>query len=180
MNDSPDVLGLTHLTAKASAVAHGGSLRQQPIDGLIFRPTRPVPHEDGVLTEIARTDWDEVAQPIVQAHLTTTEPGRIRAWGLHRESTDRLFVVRGLVSIVVYDGRVDSPTCGVVNEFKVSERNPGLLVIPPNLFHGWKTIGTEESFVVNMPSNAYDYDSPDALDLPYDSDDAQVLIPWRW
>jgi dTDP-4-dehydrorhamnose 3,5-epimerase len=119
-------------------------------------------------------------EPIVQVHVTTTLPGRIRAWGLHQRSTDRLFVVSGLVTIVVFDGRNDSPTRGRVNVLTVSERNPGLLLIPPNLYHGWKVTGTEEAFIVNMPSSAYDYASPDALDLPYDSVAAAEVVPWRW
>ncbi|MEZ5288214.1 MAG: dTDP-4-dehydrorhamnose 3,5-epimerase family protein [Vicinamibacterales bacterium] len=178
--DRPQVRGLERLLQKQSAVDGAGALRAALIEGLRFRPTRPVPHEDGTLAEIARADWGEIDAPIVHVHVTTTEPGRIRAWGLHQRSTDRLFVVKGLVSIVVFDGRVGSPTEGTVNEFKVSERNPGLLVIPPNLYHGWKVIGTDEAFIVNMPSAPYDYARPDALDLPYDSPDAAALVPWRW
>jgi dTDP-4-dehydrorhamnose 3,5-epimerase len=175
-----DVVGLEQLVAKASAVDSAGELRQPPIEGLRFRPTRPVPHEDGTVAEIARTVWDEVDQPIVQVHLTTTMAGRVRAWGLHRFSTDRLFVVHGLVSIVVYDGRAGSATQGVVNEFRVSDRNPGLLVLPPNLYHGWKNLGTEEAFIVNMPSSLYAHEAPDALDLPYDHPKAAEIVPFRW
>src|SRR6266566_9606188 len=94
---------------------------------------------------------------------------RIRAWGLHQASTDRLFVVDGLVKIVVFDGRNSSRTFGRINEFSVSAKNPGLLIIPPNLYHGWKNIGTDEAFIVNMPSSEYDHEHPDALDLPYES-----------
>lgn len=170
--------GKDRLLAKRSAVDGRGRLRQTLIDGVQFRPTRAVPHEDGTLAEVARTDWPEVDQPIVHVHVTTTESGRIRAWGLHEHSTDRLFVVRGLVSIVVFDGRRSSPTHGRVNEFKLSERNPGLLVVPPDLYHGWKVIGTDEAFIINMPTSRYQYDRPDALDLPYESADA--IVPWRW
>lgn len=175
-----EVLGIDRLIAKTSAVDQRGALRQQPIDGVILRPTRPVPHEDGTVAEIARSAWDEIDQPVVQVHLTTTMAGRVRAWGLHRSSTDRLFVVRGLISIVVFDGRVGSPTQGSVNEFRVSERNPGLLVIPPNLYHGWKNLGIDEAFIVNMPSQEYSYERPDALDLPYDSSEAGEIVPFRW
>ena len=89
-------------------------------------------------------------------------------------------MVHGLVSIVVYDGRRKSTTFGTINEFKVSERNPALIVIPPNIYHGWKNIGTSEAFIINMPSQPYNYDDPDALDLPYDREDAPQLVPWRW
>src|SRR3984893_8947588 len=166
---APDVVGSSDLFAKQSAVTVLGELRARAIHDVQVRPTRPVPHEDGHVTEVARASWDIIGEPIVQVHITTTFPGRVRAWGLHEASTDRLFVVRGLVSIVVYDGREDSTTYGQVNEFRVSERNPGLLVIPPNLYHGWKNIGVDEAFIINMPSEQYAYEGPDALDLPYDS-----------
>lgn len=178
--DLPAVDGASALRAKRSQVNASGQWRTVPIDGLRFRPTRPVPHEDGTLTEIARRSWDEVDQDIVHVHVTSTLPGRIRAWGLHQRSTDRLVAVKGLVSFVVFDARIDSPTRGALNEFKLSERNPGLIVIPPNLYHGWKNIGTDEAFIINMPTSAYDYDSPDALDLPYDAPEAETIVPWRW
>ncbi len=116
----------------------------------------------------------------MQVHLTTTFPGRVRAWGLHQRSTDRLFVVTGLVKIVVYDGRHGSPSFGVLNEFTVSEKNPGLLIIPPNLYHGWKNIGTSEAVIINMPASMYNYDAPDALDLPWDSEAARRIVPYQW
>jgi dTDP-4-dehydrorhamnose 3,5-epimerase len=177
---SADVLGMDVLQSKSSAVDAAGRLSLEPIDGLVYRPVRPVPHEDGTLAEIVRTDWPEVEHPVVQVHLTTTYPGRVRAWGLHERSTDRLFLVKGLVSIVVFDGRRDSPTFGALNEFKVSERSPALLIIPPNLYHGWKNIGVDESFILNMPTNLYIYDEPDALDLPYEADEAPGVVPFRW
>ncbi|HUW02298.1 MAG TPA: dTDP-4-dehydrorhamnose 3,5-epimerase family protein [Acidimicrobiales bacterium] len=180
MSDQTPLDGREALVAKQSAVNADGALRQDPIDGLRFRPTRPVPHEDGTVAEVARDRWDEIDLPILQVHVTTTLPGRIRAWGLHQRSTDRLFVVSGLISIVVYDGRQNSPTHGSVNEFRVSDRNPGLLVIPPNLYHGWMNIGTDEAFIINMPSSQYEHEEPDALDLPYDDPRAPDIVPWRW
>jgi dTDP-4-dehydrorhamnose 3,5-epimerase len=174
------LIGGNELVAKHSAVNERGALRLDPIHGIEFRPTRPVPHEDGHVTEVARASWDIVGGPIVQVHITTTMPGRIRAWGLHQRSTDRLFVVSGLVKIAVFDGRLDSPTCGRVNEFTVSEKNPGLLVIPPNLYHGWKNIGTEEAVIINMPTSQYNYEGPDALDLSWDSEAASRIVPYRF
>ena len=135
-----------------------------------------MPHEDGTVTEIARRSWPEIDDDIVHVHVSTTQPGRSRAWGLHQRSTDRLVVLKGLVSIVVYDGRLDSPTKGALNEFKLSERNPGIVVIPPNLYHGWHNLGTDEAFIVNMPTELYDYADPDEHRLPFDTD----KIPFDW
>lgn len=174
------ITGYDLLVAKRSAVDASGQLKLKPIDGVRIRPVRPVPHEDGVVAEVARTAWPEVDLEIVQVHITTTQPGRIRAWGLHEFSTDRLFVVKGLVSIVIFDGRQDSPTYSQVNEIRLSERNPALVVIPPCLYHGWKNIGTDEAFIINMPSSIYNHERPDALDLPYDHPQAADIVPWRW
>jgi dTDP-4-dehydrorhamnose 3,5-epimerase len=135
----PKVVGGAEPRSKQSAVDAEGDLRARFIDDLVFRPTRPVPHEDGHITEVARASWEILATPIVQVHITTTLPGRVRAWGLHQTSMDRLFVVSGLVTIVVFDGCNDSPTQGRVSAFTVSEKNPGLLLIPPNLITAGRT-----------------------------------------
>jgi dTDP-4-dehydrorhamnose 3,5-epimerase len=180
VNHTTRVLGETALAAKRSAVDEHGTLTIVPVEGVRFRPTRPVPHEDGYLTEVARASWELVESPIVQVHVTTTFPNRIRAWGLHRSVTDRLFVVAGLVRIVVFDPRVESPSLGCVNDFVIGEKNPGLLIIPPNLYHGWKNVGDTEAIILNMPDEMYNYDAPDGLHLSWDSDAARQMIPHRW
>ncbi len=174
------IVGEADLAAKHSAVRQDGSLRDVPIDGVLFRAVRPVPHEDGYLTEVARAGWDLLQSPIVQVHVTTTFAERVRAWGIHRSVTDRLFVVSGLVKIVVFDAREASPTFGRINEFVVGERSPGLLLIPPDLYHGWKNMGTAEATIINMPDAPYDYDAPDGRHLAWDSDAARRIIPYAW
>jgi dTDP-4-dehydrorhamnose 3,5-epimerase len=93
---------------------------------------------------------------------------------------DRLCVISGLVKIVVFDGRLDSPTRGHLTEIVVSERNPGLLIVPPCLDHSWKNIGVTEAIIINMPTEMYNYEDPDALDMPWDSATARELIPYTW
>ncbi|HET7452186.1 MAG TPA: dTDP-4-dehydrorhamnose 3,5-epimerase family protein [Thermoanaerobaculia bacterium] len=172
--------GVEHVSRKRSEVDREGALQVDPIDGVAFRMTRAVPHEDGHLTEILKSTWEIAGEPIVQVQATTTFPGRIRAWGLHRHNVDRLFVASGLLRIVCYDGREGSPTFGRVNAFTVSEKNPGLLRIPPDIYHGWKNIGVTEAIVINLPTTLYDYDRPDSFDLPWDGEAARRLIPYSW
>jgi len=51
---------------------------------------------------------------------------------------------------------VNSPrTFGCVNELMLGERNQGLIVIPPGVYHGWKNIGADEATIVSMPSELY-------------------------
>ena len=45
----PNVEGAAVLIAKHSAVDKTGQWKNTPIEGVHFRPTRPVPHEDGTV-----------------------------------------------------------------------------------------------------------------------------------
>jgi dTDP-4-dehydrorhamnose 3,5-epimerase len=67
-----------------------------------------------------------------------------------------------------------------LNEFVVSEKNPGLLIVPANVYHGWKNIGTSEAVIINISDRMYEYEQPDALDLPWDSEAADRIIPYTW
>jgi dTDP-4-dehydrorhamnose 3,5-epimerase len=175
-----DTEGFVDAVAKESLTTSEGQLRVRPIDGLKFRPALPVSHHHGYLTEAFRADWNLTEEPIVQVNSTTTFPGRIRAWGIHRLTVDRLFAATGSLCIVCFDGRRKSPTFGYVNEFIIGGKNQGLVVIPPGIFHGWKNIGADEATIISMPSQLYNHEGPDRWELPWDSPTAQKVIPYRW
>jgi dTDP-4-dehydrorhamnose 3,5-epimerase len=175
-----EVEGFASASPRQSLMTAAGALRLDPIDGVRYRPARPVSHHHGHLTEVFRADWGLTEALIVQVNLTTTFPGRIRAWGIHRLTVDRLFAATGSLCIVCYDGRRGSPTFGCVNELMLGERNQGLIVIPPGVYHGWKNIGANEATIVSMPSELYNHDGPDRWELPWDSDAARRIIPYQW
>jgi dTDP-4-dehydrorhamnose 3,5-epimerase len=175
-----DVEGFATALPRQSHTTSEGKLRIDPIDGVRYRLARPVSHHHGHLTEVFRADWGITELPIVQVNLTTTFPGRVRAWGLHRFTVDRLFAATGSFCIVCFDGRRNSPTFGCVNEFVLGEHNQGLVVIPPGVYHGWKNVGPDEASIISMPSRLYDHDGPDRWELPWDSDEARRAITYRW
>jgi dTDP-4-dehydrorhamnose 3,5-epimerase len=81
-----------------------------------------------------------------------------------------------MLKVVLYDDREGSPTRGEVNEFFMGENNPILLVIPNFVLHGMKGVGTEPGFLVNIPTEPYNYDEPDEFRVhPHDND-----IPYDW
>jgi len=178
--DLDDVVGFSSALAKQSHTTAAGALRLSPIDGVQYRLSRPVSHEHGHLSEVFRADWGVTDAPIVQVNLTTTFAGRVRAWGIHRFTIDRLFAATGSLCIVCYDGRRSSPTFGCVNEFMLGGRNQGLVVIPPGVFHGWKNVGDDEATIVSMPSRLYDHEGPDRWELMWDSPAAKDIIPYEW
>jgi dTDP-4-dehydrorhamnose 3,5-epimerase len=175
-----DIDGFESISPRVSQTTPTGALRIEPIEGVRYRLARPVSHHHGHLTEVYRDDWSLTDARLVQVTMTTTFPGRVRAWGIHRFTIDRLFAATGSLMIICYDARRSSPTYGFVNEFMLGGRNQGLVVIPPGVYHGWKNVGDDEATIISMPSRLYDHDSPDRGELAWDSAAAQAAIPYRW
>ena len=55
---------------------------------------------------------------------------------------------------------------GQINEFFIGERNPLLVAIPVEVVHGFKGIGTEPAYLINVPDAPYDYQQPDEFRIP--------------
>jgi dTDP-4-dehydrorhamnose 3,5-epimerase len=86
------------------------------------------------------------------------------------------FVSYGRARVVLYDGREDSPTHGVVNEFRFGTIRPAMIHIPPRVWHGVQNVGDEVAILVNIVDRAYDYEDPDHWRVPADSPE----IPFRF
>jgi len=178
--DPAQIEGFDRVQPRISHTTSDGDLRIDVIEGVRYRFARPVSHDHGHLTEVYRTSWNLTEKPVVQINATTTFPGRVRAWGLHLRTEDRLFVLSGAIKLVMYDARKDSRTFGRINELFFSERTQGIALIPFGLYHGWKNVGDTEAVIVSMPSELYEHDGPDRYELPWDSREAAELIPYTW
>lgn len=150
-------------------------MAKQLIDGVKVKQLRPIPDERGWLMEMFRSDWPEFER-FGQMYMTACYPGVVKAWHYHKKQDDHFVCVRGMAKVVLYDAREGSPTKGLVNEFFMGERNPMLLKIPKGVYHGFKGISTEEAWIINVPTELYNYSEPDEYRLPYDSAD----IPYDW
>ena len=145
------------------------------INDVKIKKLRVIPDERGRLMEILRAD-DEIFQKFGQVYLTAAWPGVVKGWHYHKKQTDNFAVVSGMMKVVLYDGREDSPTHGEVNEFFMGVHNPILLTIPPFVMHGFKCISETEALVVNTPTEVYNYEQPDEFRVhPHDND-----IPYDW
>jgi len=146
------------------------------IDGVTTREVLHVPRDHGIITETYRPEWDPSGMPLVHVYQSRLFPSAIGAWSCHAKTIDRLFVNQGHLKVVLYDGREESKTHGLVMELWVGDARPTFLVIPPGIWHGLQNLGTIDALVLNYPSRAYVYDDPDHYRLPYDS----AEIPYRW
>ena len=145
------------------------------IEGVMIKKLRVIPDERGRLMEILRMD-DEMFKGFGQVYMTTAYPGVVKGWHYHKKQYDSMAVVKGMMKIVLYDGRTTSSTYGEVNEVFAGEYNPVLVHIPPYVYHGFKCISTEEAVVINTPTDVYNYQEPDEFRVhPHDND-----IPYDW
>lgn len=145
------------------------------IDGVQLKKLRPISDERGFVLEILRAD-DTFFKKFGQTYLSVVYPGVVKGWHYHKIQTDHFTVIKGMAKVVLYDQRQDSKTFGTINEFFIGELNPMLIVIPPLVVHGMKGIGAEPAYLINCPSELYNYDKPDEYRIdPYDPG-----IPYNW
>jgi dTDP-4-dehydrorhamnose 3,5-epimerase len=150
------------------------------IEGVVAKPLKQIADERGWLTEILRNDWEHFKK-FGQAYVTAAYPHIVKAWHMHKTQTDNITCIKGMIKLVLHDGRAKSKTKGETNEFVIGERNPTLVQIPPEVWHGFKTISEDYALVLNIPTELYDYKKPDEYRLPPDSDKISYdwkLAPW--
>lgn len=145
------------------------------IDGVRTKQLRVIPDERGYLMEMLRCD-DEMFVRFGQVYLTVAFPGVVKGWHYHKRQDDIFVVIKGMIKLVLYDQRGDSSTCKLINELFIGERNPILVTIPAGVVHGFKGIGVEPAYLINLPTEPYDYSNPDEFRIsPRDPS-----IPYDW
>jgi dTDP-4-dehydrorhamnose 3,5-epimerase len=149
--------------------------RRRVIQGVKTKALKVIPDQRGRLMEILRSD-DEVFVKFGQIYLTTAYPGIVKGWHYHEVQVDNFVCVSGMMLLVLYDARKDSPTYQEISEFFMGLHNPTLVQIPPYVYHGFKALGTQESIIINIPSEVYRYKDPDEFRVPPNSKE----IPYDW
>jgi dTDP-4-dehydrorhamnose 3,5-epimerase len=145
------------------------------IEGVRIKKLRVIPDERGRLMEILRGDDDLFIQ-FGQVYVTTTYPGVVKAWHLHKKQTDNVACVQGMIKLALYDPREDSPTFNQVDQFYMGVHQPLLVQVPRGVYHGWMCVSQEEAVVVNIPTEVYNYEDPDEHRLDAHNND----IPYDW
>lgn len=145
------------------------------IEGVFHK--KLVRHSDdrGFFMEILRDD-DQLLRRFGQASLSKSYPGVIKAFHYHERQDDLWFFPVGNAQVVLYDQREDSPTKGNTNVFYLGEDNPGLLVIPKGVAHGYRVLGNEPAVIMYFTTESYRREDPDELRIPWD--DPVIGFDW--
>ena len=129
------------------------------IDGVKTKSLKVIPDERGRVMEILRAD-DDLFLKFGQVYITTTYPQAVKAWHYHKTQVDQIAAIQGMIKLVLYDSREESPTKGEIHEFFIGVHNPLLVQVPNGIYHGWKCISEEEAIIINIPTEVYRLQCP--------------------
>src|SRR2546422_4127635 len=118
----------------------------------------------GFFAEIYREDWKDLLgdDKIVQANLSYSYPGMIRAWHRHiRGQVDYFIVLKAALKICAYDDREGSPTKGQLAEVVASEDKLQSVRVPGHYWHGTKALGDKPALAIYCVNRLYDFQNPD-------------------
>lgn len=145
------------------------------IEGVEMKQLKPHADERGYLMELLRSD-DEIFTKFGQCYVSLNYPGVVRAWHYHKKQDDYFVVVKGMCKVGLYDMRDGSPTKGQAEAHYLGENNNIVLHIPIGVAHGYKTVGTDPSLLVNFPTEVYNAAEPDEYRMAWDDE----TIPFNW
>ncbi len=148
--------------------------QRQLIQDVVVKQLKPIPDERGKLMELLRSD-EAVFEQFGQAYVTVCKPRIVKGWHYHKIQKDHFICLQGTAKVVLYDGRKNSKTLGMINEFVMGWENPIMLKIPTYVYHGFTAEGSEDAMILNIPTEVYKYAEPDEFraspfspEIPYD------------
>jgi dTDP-4-dehydrorhamnose 3,5-epimerase len=127
------------------------------IEGVVI--SKLSPHEDhrGRLFELFRCDESDYVP--VMAYVSVTLPNVTRGPHEHREQSDYFCFFDGEFQLRLWDWT------GTFETHNVGKSNPCAVLVPPGVIHAYENVGTEPSWVMNLPDRLYaGYKRKEAVD----------------
>ena len=143
------------------------------IDGVQVIPLKRIPDERGTILHMLKCT-DPHFQQFGEIYFSTVYPGVVKGWHQHREMTLNYACVEGRIKLVLYDSREDSPTRGELMEIFLGPDNYLLVLIPPNVWNGFKGMSAPYAIVANCCTHPHDPSRSVRMD-PFDN-----AIPYQW
>jgi dTDP-4-dehydrorhamnose 3,5-epimerase len=160
------------------------------LEGIKIKPLKRRFDERGFFAEVMRIDWNDLfgEDKIVQANLSMSYPGIVRAWHRHlKGQVDYFLTIKGSLKICAYDDEKQE-----LEEIISTGQELQLVRIPGIYWHGFKVISEEAALLLYFTNRLYDYENPDEERRPWNdekitpkkingkSDDPRCNKPWDW
>lgn len=112
-----------------------------------------------------------IMRPEGQVNFSVQYPGVIKAWHRHALQTDFWICLTGHIKVGIHREE-DGATWMAI----IGEKRPGVLIIPPPLWHGAATVGDTSAGLLYYVTHAYNPAKPDEERRPHDS---IAGFPWQ-
>lgn len=155
---------LTHAAAATPLAVHGAWTHELSI----------IETEGGPVLHMLRAD-SPLFSRFGEIYFSVVHKGAVKAWKNHLYQSQNLAVPQGLVEMVIYDGRENSPTFGTVESLLLGRpAHYRLLHIPPGLWYGFAGRSEEPAILANCADTPHS--AAESRRLPADS----PLVPYSW
>lgn len=137
------------------------------IEGVKFKELITHSDDRGFFREIIRVTEEFFKEGFGQLSHSLVYPGVVKAWHAHKKQTQWNYVATGLLKVVLYDDRSESPTYKEIMEFLVGENQQAkAYVFPHGVLHGYRCI-TGPANVIYVTSGTYDLS--DEIRIPHEN-----------
>jgi dTDP-4-dehydrorhamnose 3,5-epimerase len=143
------------------------------IEGVQVVPLRRIPDERGTIYHMLRRT-DAHFREFGEIYFSSIYKGVVKGWHRHREMTLNYVCIHGAIKLALYDERDGSPSRGEVMEIFLGKDNYSLVVIPPQVWNGFKGMSDPYAIVANCCTHPHDPSRSTRLD-PFDNH-----IPYDW
>lgn len=143
------------------------------IDGVKLIPLRQIPDERGKIMHMLKCT-DAHFEKFGEIYFSVAYPGVIKGWHLHTKQVQFYAVISGMIKLVLFDERKDSPTHKELMEIFTGEDNYQLIRIPVGVVNGYKTIGMKPAIVANCSTLPHE---PDEM-VRYDPLKSHIKYDW--
>lgn len=116
--------------------------------GVEITHLKKIPDERGCIFHMMRVD-DPLFEKFGEVYFSTAYPQVIKGWHEHTRQTQNYAVISGMIKLVLFDNRNDSPTFGKLMELFVGDLNYVRVRIPPGVINGYKCISESSCIVAN-------------------------------
>lgn len=143
------------------------------IDGVKVIPLKKICDERGMIMHMLRSNEPHF-EKFGEMYFSCAYPDVIKGWHDHTKQVQFYAAIQGMIKLVLYDNRPDSPTRKELMELFIGEDNYQLVRIPTGVINGYKVIGTKTAIVANCATMPHE---PDEM-LRYDPHGDKV--PYKW
>jgi dTDP-4-dehydrorhamnose 3,5-epimerase len=143
------------------------------ITGVEVVPLRRIPDERGTIFHMLRRS-DPHFRQFGEIYFSTVYRNVVKGWHRHREMTLNYSCVFGRIKLVLYDDRPGSSTHGELMQVVLGPDNHSLVIIPPDVWNGFK--GMSEPFAIVANCCTHEHDPSRSIRL----DPFANHIPYNW